>query len=225
MTKPSLAGAALCALLCLVPPVLEAAGPPHAKIHRSLRPEPGQPAGCIAGSIGKASPGNAAFYVTLNIQGGAKQKYVSFIWDGMEGTIFMQKKAALREGDESRDAFLACVKPGRYTLHSTVISMGAATFSLPGSYDIPFEVQAGQTRYIGSFVAYPAFQADPCGKRLGELRVVARDRSDTDLAALSALEPSNPFPVVVDPVVKQDIYPVLLTCPGPAVSATATQSQ
>jgi hypothetical protein len=207
-----------------------AAGGTRNFVSKPLRVKGEEAKGCIAGTMGRSrSPGmdNSYFAFSLRFSrdpDAAIPRPASFQvdWDGKEGGIFFLPHAQLQDAEESRDPFLVCVPPGKYRFRTNEIKQGLTIFSLPDDYDLPFDVVAGQTTYIGSFVVYTPYQSvDPCASNRGLLRVVALDRSSTDLDALKSMKKvTNPYPVKVAPAVLASIWQTLVTCPFPEFVAS-----
>jgi hypothetical protein len=210
ITARSLAPACLCVLL--VGSAANASGPPDVSIPRALRANPGAPTGCLAGSMGRpaARRGVAGpYHFWMNIESDASKKHAQVTWDGVEGVLRKSKQAVLRDGDELRDVFLVCLRPGTYQLREAVVRIGTEIFSLDKPFEnLAIDVVADQTKYIGSFVLYTQWHAiDPCG-RSNTMRLVARNRADTDVPVLVS---SSPYPIVEAMVVKAS-QPGIRTC-------------
>lgn len=167
----------------------------YSSFRAKMKPKRGEPAGCLAGSIGRSTAaGNNGLYFGADLQLAAAQMAdqsnpdLAFVsWS--EGALDHRSK--LVDGSEVRDAFLICLRPGKYVFRGLRLAQGASALTLPSPYNIPVEVVAGKTFYIGSFITYLPTQNDDCGARPGVMRVLVRDNAAADRAAIEALKQAS----------------------------------
>lgn len=205
-TPAVLVSAALVALLATGLPGTEAlasgkTGNGFSTFGSKLKPKRGEPAGCLAGSIGRSvGPGNNGMYFNADLRLTSADEaelsnpeIASVRWT--EGAFDHRSK--LVDGTEVRDAFVICLRPGKYVFQGLHLTQGTTRLILPQPYKIPVEVVAGKTFYIGSFITYLPTQSDDCGTRAGLMRVLLRDNATADRAAIEALLPASGSELVI----------------------------
>jgi hypothetical protein len=181
-------------IVCIPGPEALAGGRPHNNYEpfwTKMKPKRGEPVGCVAGSVGRATvAGRLGTIVGVDLEfnaaddaAKASPQRALIAWgDG----AWLDGKAALGREGEARDAFLLCLRPGKYVLRGPELFHGIESFYLPEPWNVPIEVEAGKTLYIGSFIGYLSDQADACGG-LPETRVIVRDDLAGDRATIEAL--------------------------------------
>jgi FKBP-type peptidyl-prolyl cis-trans isomerase len=181
-----------------------------------LKPSAKERLGCIAGSMGWHAPGEKPKkYVSLQLYviaaDAADQKNPDFAlatW----GSGLMIHRAEIMDGEEMRDPFLMCLRPGKYLLRTYQIYEDRFNHYPELPVDSPFEIVAGKTSYIGSFAIYEAGEADQCGGDANELRVVATDRSAVDLPFIQPHAAMASQVVAVSPLDYSGHAPILVNC-------------
>lgn len=173
-------------------------------------PKRGEPFGCIAGSLGRSRENPATVGVFLLVahedKARAKRKVSIEFRDS--------KKVDVTDGDETRDVFQVCFRPGRYRIATFGLSDSSTRNFLPTrEMNIPIEVVAGQTTYIGSFTGYLDTQPSRCTGIPYTMRLEVRaDRQAEDLAAIVAEQRKIALPVVVQLPDYRGQEPVMFVC-------------
>lgn len=150
--------------------------------------------GCVSGTVGSTIPGKN-YNVIVNFAArryGDKAKFNK----GYFGFTTLDKKHGIDDGKLRAGAFMLCLEPGEYDIIG--IEMLRAASSRPIS--MPFTVEAGKNRYLGSLV----FHADPvhillCSGLPNLSGVEVQDRLARDRPLIMALKgASEPEPAVLD---------------------------
>ncbi|WP_155844855.1 hypothetical protein [Arenimonas oryziterrae] len=147
--------------LCLILLVILFAQPVHAdafigqgSIFHSVEPKPGEPQGCISGSIGRRKIGKSdkdrqgiAFTVQeeKNVVPNKERSFVEFLYDPPG-----HKDNQYDDANGFGKIFTVCLRPGDYRLTYVrfIFTAGESWNETP--YNIPFTVEAGKNTYIGS---------------------------------------------------------------------------
>lgn len=124
-----------------------------------LKPSARAPQGCIAGTVGARGAPDAikATGIRLVFQRaedtGTRKRQVTIQFK------FDPEKADYQDGIEAGDAFVVCLKPGRYVLSGIAESISARVFTETLSTTAPletgFDLSEGQWLYLGNFVTNP----------------------------------------------------------------------
>lgn len=180
------------------------------------RPGGGDPQGCLVGSMGRQA-GKPPMSLDLHLHPeGYKtispHSAISVTW---QNGGWLGKRAEFSEDGELRDTFRICLRPGKYFLYSLAIGEGGGSMVPTTTLHVPITVEAGKTRYIGSFVALVPGQADDCGGDTSKHRVIARDRSDFDRLHLAAGEDSTGESFVVELPDYSVLRPIVYMCSSP----------
>lgn len=173
-------------------------------------PKRGEPFGCIAGSLGRSRENPATVGVFLLVAHAGQAK------TGRKVSIEFRdsKKVDVTDGDETRDVFQACFRPGRYRIATFGLSDSSTRNFLPTrEVNIPIEVVAGQSTYIGSFTGYLDTQPSRCTGIPYTMRVEVRaDRQEQDIAAIAAEQRKVALPVVVQLPDYRGHEPLMFVC-------------
>jgi hypothetical protein len=181
-----------------------------------LKPKRGEPAGCLAGSLGRSvGPGNNGMYFNADLKlasadeaDQSNPETASVRWT--EGALDHRSK--LVDRTEVRDAFVICLRPGKYVFQGLHLTQGTTRLTLPQPYNVPVEVVAGKTFYIGSFITYLPTQSDDCGTRSRHMRVLVRDNATADRAAIAALQGASGHELVIAIPDYSGHQPTLYSC-------------
>ena len=150
--------------------------------------------GCVSGTVGSTIPGKN-YNVLVNFAArryGDKAKFNK----GYFGFTTLDKKHGIDDGTLRAGPFMLCLEPGEYDIIG--IEMLRAASSRP--IRLPFTVEAGKNRYLGSLV----FHADPvhillCSGLPNLSGVEVQDRFARDRPLILALKGApEPEPAVLD---------------------------
>lgn len=173
-------------------------------------PKRGEPFGCIAGSLGRSRENPATVGVFLLVAHADRAE------SGGKVSIKFRdsKKVDVTDGDETRDVFQVCLRPGRYRIATFGLSDSSTRNFLPTrEVNIPIEVVAGQATYIGSFTGYLDTQPSRCTGVPYIMRVEVRaDRQEQDVAAIAAEKRKARLPIVVQLPDYRGHEPLMFVC-------------
>jgi hypothetical protein len=115
--------------------------------------------GCISGMVGTTLPGKN-FNVTVNFAGHQYSEKAQFN-KAYFGFSTLDKKHDIDDGKLRASAFMMCLEPGDYD----IIGIEVRGMTSTQHIRMPFKVEAGTNRYLGSLV----FHSDPiraasCGR-------------------------------------------------------------
>lgn len=168
------------------------AGEPYLRPHvdyggafSSEKPKVKAPKGCLAGSVGRMTAGKGAastVRVGIHVQGadaprGTRKRMIELgWWQPMSG-----QPPEIREGDSVRDVFLICLRPGEYRLATFTFGYNTVTKYMGEHMAIPLTVEAGRTRYLGSFMLSDQGELHPCSGQDRGLRMILQNRAEVDV--------------------------------------------
>ena len=107
--------------------------------------------GCISGMVGTTLPGKN-FNVTVNFAGHQYSEKAQFN-KAYFGFSTLDKKHDIDDGRLRASAFMMCLEPGDYD----IIGIEVRGMTSTQHIRMPFKVEAGKNRYLGSLV----FHSDP----------------------------------------------------------------
>lgn len=162
----------------------------------SEKPKKNEPAGCLAGSVGRMTAGKggpSSVRVGIHFQGadaprGTRKRMIELgWWQPMPG-----QPPEIREGDSVRDVFLICLRPGEYRLATFTFGYNTVTRYMGEHMAIPLTVEAGKTRYLGSFMLSDQGESHPCSGEDRGLRMILQDRAEVDMPLINRFVEGEP---------------------------------
>lgn len=218
---------------CLVPLLMLFALPANAdafvsqgNAFSSFKPKPGEPQGCVSGSIGRRKIGKidkdriglAIVVQEETLVGtGKRQSYVEYLYDPPGS-----KKNDYDDAGAFGKIFTLCLPPGRYHLTTVQILFPTGSTANQQPYDIAITVEDGKDIYIGSlsllgfipgaFYALKPPSVPDCNASGTPHWVELSDQSVRDLPLIMAgKSPPRTLPVVALPDPGPD-HPVITRC-------------
>jgi hypothetical protein len=198
------------------------AGEPYLRPHidyggafSSEKPKANAPKGCLAGSVGRMTAsrgGPGTVRIGIHVQGadaprGSRKRMIEVgWWQPMSG-----QPPEVREGDSVRDVFLFCVRPGEYRLATFTFGYNTVTKYMGEHMTIPLTVEAGKTRYLGSFMLSDQGELHPCSGEDRGMRMILQDRAEADVPLIDRFVEGEPTVVGIPDVRGHE--PLFYGCP------------
>ena len=150
--------------------------------------------GCVSGTVGSTIPGRN-YNVIVNFAAHRFSDKAEFN-KAYFGFTTLDKKHGIDAGTLRAGAFMLCLEPGEYDIIGIEMLRAASTRKIR----LPFTVEAGKNRYLGSLV----FHSDPvhilrCSGLPNQSGVEIQDRFARDLPLIMALKGAiAPEPALLD---------------------------